>query len=523
MQIDKLLSHHGLTMNPFVAEEARHDPVFEQLLDESMPHHPDFAKILGQVHRPSAAVVFGEKGSGKTAIRLHIGKQVRQHNEQNPDSKALLVPYDDLNPVLDRVLKRKRTSRKGARADVEELLKQFRLEEHQDVILSLAMTRLINGLLGENGGGEDPTQLPADAVQSIRKLPKRKRVDLLVMAMLYDAPRSGDVVQRFEKLRKTLRIYRFFPLNWRLNASLILSVIGGGGVGLEWLCRHFDLFGGKLLPPVYLYGAGALAVLGLAGLITWLMQTIKSNRLAKKIHHETPAIERTIGQFKEMLPQISPKDLAGQSWPAQGAEDAKNSRYELTSNLMEIIPTLGYTGMMVLVDRLDEPTVISSNAERMRSVLWPMLDNKFLQQPNIGMKMLLPIELRHMLVRESPAFFQEARLDKQNLIERLTWSGATLFDLCTSRLRACQKEGADEIYLTDLFEADVSREMVVDALDQMHQPRDAFKFLYSVIQEHCRMIPEDQGKPLIARITLETVRRDQARRVQELYRGLSPA
>jgi hypothetical protein len=65
--------------------------------------------------------------------------------------------------------------------------------------------------------------------------------------------------------------------------------------------------------------------------------------------------------------------------------------------------------------------------------------------------------------------------------------------------------------------------MVVDALDQMHQPRDAFKFLYSVIQEHCRMIPEDAGKPLIARITLETVRRDQARRVQELYRGLSPA
>ena len=127
MQIDKLLSHHGLTMNPFVAEEARHDPVFEQLLDESMPHHPDFAKILGQVHRPSAAVVFGEKGSGKTAIRLHIGQQVRLHNEKNPDSKALLVPYDDLNPVLDRVLKRKRATRKGARADVAALLLKFRL------------------------------------------------------------------------------------------------------------------------------------------------------------------------------------------------------------------------------------------------------------------------------------------------------------------------------------------------------------------------------------------------------------
>ncbi|MBL4701404.1 MAG: hypothetical protein JKX85_09120 [Phycisphaeraceae bacterium] len=521
MQIDKLLSHHGLTMNPFVAEEARHDPVFDQLLEDSMPHHPVYAKILGQVERPSAAVVFGEKGSGKTAIRLHIGKQVREHNEANPETKALLVPYDDLNPVLDRILKRQRQSRKGAKADVEELLKSFRLEDHQDVILSLAMTRLINGLLQENYGAEDPTQLPADAISRLRKLPKRKRVNLLVLAMLMDQPRSGDVVQRFEKLRKMLRIHRLFPVSWRRNISLALLLGACSTLGFEWVCQN--LLGSPLIPTQYLIGAGILGVLALGGVISWISQCWKIGSLAKKIQHETPAIERSTAQFKQMLPMISPTDLNGQPWPTQGAEDAKNSRYELTGNLMEIIPALGYSGMMVLVDRVDEPTAIASNANRMRSVLWPMLDNKFLQQPGIGIKMLLPIELRHMLVRESPAFFQEARLDKQNLIERLTWSGATLFDLCTSRLRACQKEGSDPVYLTDLFEPDVSREMVVDALDQMHQPRDAFKFLYCVIQEHCRMIPEDQGKPLIARITLETVRRDQAQRVQELYRGLSPA
>lgn len=532
MQIDKLLSHHGLTMNPFVAQEARHDPVFEQLLGHDMPEHPDFAKILGQVHRPSAAVVFGEKGSGKTAIRLHIGKHVREHNEKNADAKALLVPYDDLNPVLDRILKRKRQSRKGAKADVEELIKSFRLEDHQDVILSLAITQLVNDLIEPSaaqakeqpgvpgltsGGG----QLPGDAINRLRKLSKRKRVDFLVLCMLMDQPRSGNVTQRFEKLRKQLKIRRLFPLNWRLNLALILSAVSAGALGIEALAQKF--FGGQLIPTSYLIGLGVVGVLGIGGLASWINQYWKLSKLAKKIQGETPAIDRSVSQLKVMLPQIASVDLAGQPWPEQGAEDAKNSRYELTSNLMEIISSLGYTGMMVLVDRVDEPTVISSNADRMRSVLWPMLDNKFLQQPGMGIKMLLPIELRHMLVRESPTFFQEARLDKQNLVERLTWSGATLFDLCTSRLRACQKEGADPIYLTDLFEANVSRELVVDALDQMHQPRDAFKFLYSVIQEHCRMVPEDEGKPLIAKITLETVRRDQAQRVQELYRGLSPA
>src|SRR5690606_17161527 len=123
----------------------------------------------------------------------------------------------------------------------------------------------------------------------------------------------------------------------------------------------------------------------------------------------------------------------------------------------------------------------------------------------------------------------EARMDKQNMIDRLTWSGTTLYDLCTARLRACRSAPADDgeasppIALTDLFESDVSREMLIDALDQMHQPRDAFKFLYQVIQEHCLLVPEDQADYKIARLTLETVRKQQSQRVQELYRGLTPA
>jgi hypothetical protein len=75
----------------------------------------------------------------------------------------------------------------------------------------------------------------------------------------------------------------------------------------------------------------------------------------------------------------------------------------------------------------------------------------------------------------------------------------------------------------DLFAEDVSRDAVIDALDQMQQPRDAFKFLYGLIQEHCRLSPEDQPSYKIARITLDNVRRAQSQRVQDLHRGLSPA
>ena len=105
MEISQFLSHHDLTENPFAAEEARFDPVFERLSSATTTHQ-DFPKILGDVARPSTAVVFGEKGSGKTAIRLQIAKHVAEHNAAHPEARTMLVAYDDLNPVLDRVAQR---------------------------------------------------------------------------------------------------------------------------------------------------------------------------------------------------------------------------------------------------------------------------------------------------------------------------------------------------------------------------------------------------------------------------------
>jgi hypothetical protein len=144
------------------------------------------------------------------------------------------------------------------------------------------------------------------------------------------------------------------------------------------------------------------------------------------------------------------------------------------------------------------------------------------------------MELRHLLSQESAAFFQEARLDKQSMVDRLTWSGVTLLDLCNQRLSAC-RDGlevtqADEdtaqgggATLESLFEADVSRELLIEALDQMDQPRDAFKFLYAVMQEHCRNVADNQPHYRIPRLVLESVRREHSRRREDFGRGWRPA
>jgi len=233
-------------------------------------------------------------------------------------------------------------------------------------------------------------------------------------------------------------------------------------------------------------------------------------------------VDRDRQDLQRMLMSLPKADLKDQPWPGRGA-GAEESRFELTRALLRVLEALGYTGLMVLVDRIDEPALITGKTERMRPVVWPLFDNKFLQQEGLGLKLLLPLELRHELFRESADFFQEARLDKQSLVDRLSWSGAVLYDLCGSRLSACRAPEAGPMRLTDLFTEEVTAELLVDALDQMQQPRDAFKFLYSVLQEHCRLVPEDQASFQIPRLVVEQVRRQQAQRVQELQRGLTPA
>ena len=128
-----------------------------------------------------------------------------------------------------------------------------------------------------------------------------------------------------------------------------------------------------------------------------------------------------------------------------------------------------------------------------------------------------------MLRREGPEFYHQARLDKQNMVERLEWSGTTLYDIASKRMAACTTKDAKAEKLTDLFDEGVSQSTLIDALDQMHQTRDAFKFLYRIVQEHCMSNSDDNPVYKIPAHVVEQVRKQQSQRVQDLYRGMSPA
>ncbi len=549
MTLTEFLEHWQITENPVMGEEARHDPVFDRLRQTARGEpgpptggdparsgtpsagggpepggearaaaatragpitHPDFDKVLGDPRRPASAIVFGEKGSGKTAMRLQIEQRVAAYNEAHPPSRALLVAYDDLNSILDPYGARV----SGPRTTIDEALRRLRHLDHIDAILAIVVPRVVDALLG----GPDPLDLAIPSVHERRRAARRlapaARRDLVLLQALYDRPEMAEA--RTPRLRRLLRLP--LPLS-RLAWSL--------AVWLGWIpaaaTGTWAMFVEPSLRshPWTLYVIGGLAALwvgALAKRVIW--DRLAMVRLGRKVRRQLRVVPRGERSLGRSLLHVDPSLRGPSHLPMSDADEA---RYAMIRRLKRLLSPFGWASMIVVVDRVDEPTLIRGDTDRMRAVVWPLLNNKLLQHEGLGLKLLLPIELRHLLFKESGAFFQEARLDKQNLVERLAWTGPMLYDLCDARLAACRPAGATPVTLLDLFAEDVTRQDVTEALGHMQQPRDAFKLLYQCLSEHCSSVPGPQPQWRIARPILEMVRKQQVDRVQQLYRGIRPA
>lgn len=485
-------------------------------------HHAEFEKILGDLSRPSSSVVFGEKGSGKTAIRLQIAQRIASHNAVHVGARVLMIPYDDLNGVLDRL-----HERVGGKTPLESLQK-IRLVDHLDALLLATVPRVVDAVLGRPRSATtepldvvDPSTggVMAQTIKAHKRLDDIARRDLVLLQALYDYPDLAST--RTAPLRRKLRISRGI---WPALENG-LAVIGP--IIILALVVWTQLLWDRFPPPAgitkewVVWGTTALAAL----FVLWLLKVglwdkARLLRTAHRIRRQLRVSSRGDISYARSLKQLGKRLREADALPLT---DSEEPRYLLFDRLRRVLRSLGYAGIIVIVDRVDEPTLVSGDPDRMKAVIWPMLNNKFLQQQGVGIKMLLPMELRHALFRESSAFFQEARLDKQNLVDRLGWTGVSLFDLCEARLAACTVPGVSPVGLVDLFEEDVTRNDLVDALDRMHQPRDAFKFVYRCMTEHCATHTSNEGRLRIPRYIMQSVLKGETDRIQGLYRGIRPA
>jgi hypothetical protein len=293
----------------------------------------------------------------------------------------------------------------------------------------------------------------------------------------------------------------------------LVGLVGGAAA-------YGAMFGMNFTPKWMLIPAAITPVLFLGACWLGLKQAWANRKRAKNIAAEIRCVDHPATILKKVLGDLQQKDLASLPLPSSGDQDC---RYELLGRLQRVLKSLQFVSMTVLVDRVDEPSRISGDARKMKHLIWPLFSHKFLQQDGVGIKMLLPIELGYELKKEDADFYSRARLDKSNLIERLEWTGVTLFDICSKRLSSVYEGDGQAPSLNDLFEDNVHNQEIIEALDQMKQPRDAFKFFYDLLQQHCQNATDDDPAFLIPKLTLDQVRRKQAQRVTELARGYSAA
>ena len=479
MNIQQFLEHHGILSNPFADEDAQTDLVFKGSCIKSV-YHPSWDKIYGDPAEPATSIVFGEKGSGKTALGLQIVRHLSDYNINHQEQRVFVVRYDDFNPFLDRF----RDTYSGRRRQVQRVLGQWKLWDHIDAILSLAVTQLVDRALQvqqtRHPAAYDAGPWPLDS------LDRAQARDVLLLAACYDQSTEENLRDRWNRLRRKLHVS-----TWAAGADFLLGVaVTLAVVALIIGLKKWDLL--RTAWP-YLAIAAGWAPRGWRWL-KWTWRAWRVRRNTRVLHHDQ-------GTLRRALMRLGGKKLVGQPIPDHPRTD---DRYALLGKLQNVLRTLGFSGVVVLVDRADEPHLINGSAELMRALLWPLLDNKFLKHAGLGLKLLLPAELTAFVDREDRDFYERARLDKQNLIRTLEWTGPSLYDLADARVRACAAEGGSPS-LGGMFEEAIDTRRLQDALASLRVPRNLFKFMYRLLTSHCNAHPEQSPSWKISAATFESV------------------
>jgi hypothetical protein len=473
MKIQQFLEHHGVARNPFAEEDAQTDPVFKDHCIAST-FHPAWDKIYGDPREPSTSIVFGEKGAGKTAMRLQIARHLQEFNRANPDQQLLVVHYDDFNPFLDRFRERL-GARRRRRAD--RVLKEWKLWDHMDAILMVAVTGLVDRLLAVH---QPSRQIDGQVDQSkIDLLDRHQARDVLLLAACYDGSMATTFKDRWQALRKRLG-YSTLRSWWALVLGITGTIAAAAlAIGLAVAGR------GQWTTLLW-----AFVILTVVGWAPWCWRWWSAFWRSRRILKQMRVGNRDGRSLRQVMRHFTGPEVNTQPLPDKESTD---DRYEMLMKLQAILQSLSFRGIVVLVDRLDEPHLINGSAELIKALLWPMLDNKFLKHPGLGLKIMAPIELTRFIDREDRDFYQRARLDKQNMVASFDWTGEALYDVANARLAACAIEGRQPV-LRDFVEDSIDDRRLIETLQRLRTPRHLFKFLYRLFVSHCNSHVE--GEPV---------------------------
>lgn len=430
--MSQFLKSHGLLRNPFIEEEAQNDKVFEDLVNEAgyAFNHQAWDKFFGDPPGRGTSMIFGVKGSGKSALRLALEKNIAHFNREHAE-RILLINYDDFNGFLEAFKRRGDQDRKR---DAAVTLKDFGLAQHLDAILVCGVEALLAELKDQN--------------LDLDELEPYQRHDLMMLAAFY---LSGPP----DRYNRTM-----LALGRRLLPRGFFRRIGGGIKGL-------------------LAGVLTLGILPLA------CQSFYG-RVARAAEREILVRTRNASDIKRALRPIPSGYLKDQGVARRGWRDDDDVRRLFVTKFIDIVTRFGYRQIVVVMDKVDEPSLINGDRQRMEDFVWPLWNNRILQlHPNLSFKMLLPRQLYEAVRKAGSEKANEARFDKQKIIYPFRWGDKQLFDMMSDRLRICRADPTHPYPLDNLFDEAMPRREILAALDRLRQPRFVLNYLYRLIAETC--------------------------------------
>ncbi|MDP8243434.1 MAG: hypothetical protein P9L94_05075 [Candidatus Hinthialibacter antarcticus] len=459
----------GLLEDPFTCEDADKDGVLPDVDPNAV--HWSFDRLYGTPRMPAPAIIFGEKGSGKSALRLMMRRKVEKHNQDKPDEKLFLIEYIDFNNYLSHF--RRAIGARNDEQAAERVMKRWGVAEHLDCLLSLGVSKLVDEVL--------PSESPRD------KLNHKQRAYLALMASIYYDSSQRTQMEAVHQLISRLGLGSLRPyFYWMLT---ILMTVASFFLAALPIAANVNRAAEQSPMPVlpFLIGGGVL----LAGAwLPFMYYTWMSSSFAARADRAVKSLPRNSAALNELLKRLPLKERREYTIP-RGSDEA--GRYQLLQRFIEILHAFGYKGVYVLLDRIDEPSLISGREDSMRKFVESLLDIKLLQFPDMGLKLFLPIEMDEIHRNATPEQLKKMRLDKSNLVPELKWTGQELYEIANQRVKSCVKPDGRIQGLADIFGDDFDFAYLKETLHNLGTPRYAFGFLSTLFSEYTKNLPNELG------------------------------
>jgi len=172
-------------------------------------------------------------------------------------------------------------------------------------------------------------------------------------------------------------------------------------------------------------------------------------------------------------------------------------RRQFMHRFIDLCRSMDFRQVVIIMDKVDEPSLINGHKGRMEQFVWPLWNNRILQlDPNLSFKMLLPSQLYESVRKATGDKANEARFDKQKIIYPFRWSNHQLYDMMSDRLRICRGDRHTPYPLSNLFDQTIEKEKILAVLEKLRQPRFVLNYLYRLLAEACANQEYEPDQPV---------------------------